>query len=172
MSSTRLIGPCTDKHNTNPQTSLDSFDPFTSIVMKIQFRQVVSVLMPMVVSAAVATAQFPTSALQVSSPDARTEVVVATVDGHLVYSVRRDGRALVLPSMLGFEFRGAPALRDSLRVTATSTKTYDSTWTQPWGEVARVRDHHNELRVSVAETSAPARKFDVVFRAFTDGLGF
>jgi alpha-glucosidase len=140
--------------------------------MKIQFRQVVSVLMPMVVSAAVATAQFPTSALQVSSPDARTEVVVATVDGHLVYSVRRDGRALVLPSMLGFEFRGAPALRDSLRVTGTSTKTYDSTWTQPWGEVARVRDHHNELRVSVAETSAPARKFDVVFRAFNDGLGF
>ena len=35
-----------------------------------------------------------------------------------------------------------------------------------------MRDHHNELRVSVVETAAPARKFDVVFRAFNDGIGF
>jgi alpha-glucosidase len=48
----------------------------------------------------------------------------------------------------------------------------DETWTQPWGEVARVRDHHNELRVSVAETAAPARQFAVAFRVFDDGVGF
>ena len=35
-----------------------------------------------------------------------------------------------------------------------------------------MRDHHNELRVSVVETTAPARRFDVVFRVFNDGVGF
>src|SRR4051812_2351511 len=110
--------------------------------------------------------------LTLVSPNGRTEVRVDVRDGHLMYSVTRDHRALILPSMLGFEFRGAPPLRDSLRVTGSSTGTYDSTWTQPWGEVAHVRDHHNELRVSVAETSAAGRHFDVVVRAFDDGIGF
>src|SRR5439155_8840863 len=42
----------------------------------------------------------------------------------------------------------------------------------PWGEVARVRDHHNELSVTFIETSSSARRFDVVFRLFNDGVGF
>src|SRR5512138_98124 len=112
------------------------------------------------------------SQLTLASPDARTEVRVEVRDGHLLYSVMRDHRALLLPSMLGFEFRGMPALRDSLRISGSSRSSYDSTWTQPWGEVARVRDHHNELRVSVLETRPPGRKFDVVARAFDDGIGF
>jgi alpha-glucosidase len=130
---------------------------------------------PLVLAASLAAMVVPARAqtqFTVASPDARTEVRLEIRDGHLVYSVTRDHRALILPSMLGFEFRGAPALRDSLRIVSTSTGTYDTTWTQPWGEVARVRDHHNELRAAVVETSAPGRKFDVVFRAFNDGIGF
>ena len=64
------------------------------------------------VIAQVGAAQAP---LTVSSPDARTEVRVEVRDGHVMYSVMRDRRALIMPSQLGFEFRGAPALRDSLR---------------------------------------------------------
>src|SRR5262245_13224104 len=100
--------------------------------------------------------------LTVSSPDARTQVRAEIRDGHLTYGVTRDRRTLILPSILGFEFRGTPPLRDSLRVTGTSARSYDSTWTQPWGEVARVREQYNELRVSVVESSTRARKFDVV----------
>src|SRR5207247_336101 len=99
---------------------------------------------------------------------------VAIRAGRLTCALERDGRALLLPSVLGFAFRGAPPLRDSLQVTDTARQTVDDTWTQPWGEVARVRDHHNELRVSVAETAAPppGRRFAVVFRVFNDGVGF
>src|SRR6476646_8590053 len=116
-----------------------------------------------------ATAQAP---LRVASPDGRTTVAVAIRNGHLTYDVRRDGRAIVTPSGLCFEFRGAPALRDSLRITGHAERTHDETWTQPWGEVARVRDHHNELRVEVEEAAAPNRHFSVFFRAFDDGVGF
>src|SRR5205085_9552714 len=56
--------------------------------------------------------------------------------------------------------------------TGSSSSAFDESWTQPWGEVARVRDQHNELRVSVEETSALHRRFDLVVRAFDDGVGF
>src|SRR6266705_2358034 len=110
--------------------------------------------------------------VRTASPDGRNQVTVETHDGRLYYSVQRDGRPLLMPSLLGFEFRAAPPLRDSLRIVDTTRQTVDETWTQPWGEVARVRDHHNELKVDIAETAAPNRRFSVVFRAFDDGLGF
>ncbi len=108
----------------------------------------------------------------VTSPDGRNQVTIQVDEGRLYYSLTRDGRALILPSLLGFEFRGAPPLRDSLRITDTTRDTHDETWTQPWGEVARVRDHHNELAVAVAETAAPNRRFTMRVRAFNDGVGF
>src|SRR5438552_14075617 len=108
----------------------------------------------------------------VASPDGRNRVTVEIREGRLYYGVQRDGRALLLPSLLGFEFRGAQPLRDALRVVDTARSTFDETWPQPWGEVTRVRDHHNELRVSVAEVAAPGRRFVVVFRVFNDGVGF
>ena len=119
-----------------------------------------------------ATAAIAQDTLSVASPDGRNKVGVAVNDGKLYYILSRDGRPLLLPSMLGFEFRGGPTLRDGLRITGSTRATFDQTWTQPWGEVSHVRDHHNELRVSVAETAAPGRKFDFVVRAFNDGIGF
>ena len=110
--------------------------------------------------------------VRVASPNGRNQVAVEIRDGRLYYSLTRDGRALILPSLLGFEFRGAPRLRDSLRITDTTRDSHDEWWTQPWGEVARVRDHHNELAVSVAETSIPNRRFTLRVRAFDDGVGF
>ena len=119
-----------------------------------------------------ATAAIAQDTLTLASPDGRNKVGVGVLDGRLFYTLSRDGRPLLHPSTLGFEFRGGPTLRDGLRITGNSRATFDQTWTQPWGEVSHVRDHHNELRVSVAETAAPGRKFDFVVRAFNDGIGF
>src|SRR5215470_12786044 len=83
--------------------------------------------------------------VSVASPDGRDTVTVQTHEGRLYYSVTRDGRPLMLPSMLGFAFKDAATLRDSLSITGSTRDTHDETWTQPWGEVKQVRDHHNEL---------------------------
>ena len=112
------------------------------------------------------------TAVRVASPNGRNAVTVELRDGALRYSVSRDGRLVVQPSALGFAFRGAAPLRDSLRITDTTRARVDETWTQPWGEQARVRDHHNELRVSVAERIAPSRRFTLAVRVFDDGVGF
>lgn len=109
---------------------------------------------------------------RVSSPDGRNQVTIEIRDGRLAWSLARDGRALILPSLLGFAFRGAPPLRDGLRLADSTRQSHDAWWTQPWGEVARVHDHHNELAVSVMETAAPNRRFVFRVRAFNDGIGF
>ena len=108
----------------------------------------------------------------VASPDGRNVISVEVRDGRLTYAVARDGRKVILPSRLGFAFRGAPALGDNVRLVDSVRASVDTTWTQPWGEVARVRDHHNELRVRASERGALARTFVVVFRAFDDGVAF
>jgi alpha-glucosidase len=123
-------------------------------------------------SALPATRASAQDTLSVASPDGRNRVGVTVHDGQLYYMLARDGRPLLLPSMLGFEFRNAPALRDGLRITGSARSSHDETWTQPWGEVERVRDHHNELRVAVTESAAPSRHFEFVVRAFNDGIGF
>src|SRR6266705_1359041 len=58
--------------------------------------------------------------VRTASPDGRNQVTIETHDGRLYYSVQRDGRPLLMPSLLGFEFRGAPPLRDSLRIVETA----------------------------------------------------
>jgi alpha-glucosidase len=137
--------------------------------IRVRYRSLVFLAAALSIGAQPIAGQAP---LTVSSPDSRTEVRFEVRDGHATYSVTRDRSPLILPSLLGFEFRGAPPLRDSLRVTGSSRQSCDSTWTQPWGEVSRVRDHHNELRISLAEAAPSARKLDVVFRVFNDGVGF
>ena len=122
-----------------------------------------------IASAGALPAQSP---LRVASPDGKNEVMLDSTGGELRYSLRRDGQLVLMPSRLGFTFRGAPALRDSLRVVGTARRSYDTTFALPWGEVARVREHYNELRVHVAERTAPRRQFAVVVRAFDDGIGF
>jgi alpha-glucosidase len=110
--------------------------------------------------------------LTVSSPDGRTQVTVAVDSGTLRYAVRHAGANVVMPSRLGFAFRNGASLGDSLRIVDSRRASYDSTWTQPWGEVRTVRDHHNQLQVDVAESKASGRRFSVTFRVFDDGVGF
>jgi alpha-glucosidase len=122
-----------------------------------------------VACAPAACAQEP---LRVTSPDGRNVVTVEVVDGGLFYGLHRDGVAVLLPSRLGLAFREGGALRERLRIIGSERSSRDEVWRQPWGEVATVRDHHNELRVSVAETAGPGRRFEVAFRVFDDGIGF
>jgi alpha-glucosidase len=110
--------------------------------------------------------------LRVASPDGRNVVTISVRQGTLWYSVDRQGQPLLLPSRLGFDFRGAPPLGDSLALVDSARTKVDESWTQPWGEVARVRDQHNELRVTAEETTSRHRRFVVAFRAFDDGVGF
>src|SRR5438128_11311801 len=84
--------------------------------------------------AGIAAAQ---AVVRVTSPDGRNQVTFQIKDGRAYYDLQRDGRALVLRSLLGFEFKRASPLRDRLGITDTTPDTHDEPVNQPSGEVAR-----------------------------------
>ena len=115
----------------------------------------------------------PTTVASLASPGAVLTVDVALdEEGRPLYSVSRKGALVIAPSRLGFLLTDAPKLERKFTLTSKAARSADETWEQPWGERRFVRDHYNELRVRLTETSELRRSFDVVFRAYDDGVGF
>lgn len=112
------------------------------------------------------------AAESVSSPDGRITVTFILEDGVPAYKVDRDGQPVILPSKMGFTFKEAAPLHQDLRIVKVKKNAFDETWTQPWGEVKNIRNHYQELRVELEETTSSPREMTVVFRVFDDGLGF
>jgi alpha-glucosidase len=107
-----------------------------------------------------------------TSPDNRIQVSLEIDEGRPCYQVAFSGRPVILSSALGFEFVEQPPLREGFVIAAVDTQSVDETWLQPWGEQRQIRNHYNELRVTLRESEAPGRSLVVVFRAFDDGVGF
>lgn len=116
-------------------------------------------------------ADTPKSA-SVESPGRILKVVLSVDEGRVAYRVERFGQPLIADSRLGFLLRGAEKLERNLELAAQSTRSVDETWEQPWGESRFVRNHFNELQVTLVEQAPRERRFDVVFRVYDDGLGF
>ena len=117
-------------------------------------------------------APVPDNGSHVSSPDGRIQVTFVLEDGVPYYAVSRSGEDVIKPSKLGFIFKDAEPLNQNLTVVESKLDSLDETWTQPWGEVEEIRNHYNELRVDLEETTEAHRKMTVVFRVYDDGLGF
>lgn len=75
-------------------------------------------------------------------------------------------------SYLGFHLNQAARLEGDFEVIADVQTRFDETWEQPWGEQQFIRNHYNELKVSLQEKHALKRKLDIVFRVYDDGFGF
>jgi alpha-glucosidase len=110
--------------------------------------------------------------LSVASPSGDVTVEFLLEDGSPHYSVDHRARSVIRPSRLGFRLKDAEPLDEAFRVATSSRRSVDETWEQPWGEVRRVRNHFNELRVELVEETPAARRMNVVFRVFDDGVGF
>mgnify|MGYP000166965719 FL=1 len=62
-------------------------------------------------------------------------------------------------------------LSEGMKVVGTEFSAADETWTQPWGENKSIRNHYNELAVTLNQP-ANDRFIIIRFRLFNDGLGF
>lgn len=107
----------------------------------------------------------------VESPGKILKVTLQVDGGTVRYQVLRLGDTVVDASKLGFELRDGRLDRD-FEITGSSTRRFDETWEQPWGERRLTRNHYNELTVSLRQTTGDRRRLDVVFRVFDDGVGF
>jgi alpha-glucosidase len=110
---------------------------------------------------------------KISSPGKISELVFElTASGQPQYRFLSNGKSVIEPSLLGFEFQEIKKMTDGFEVVSTEEKTADQTWEQPWGEFKKVRDNHTEMIVHLKESAGEERLVDIIFRVFDDGLGF
>lgn len=113
------------------------------------------------------------STLTVSSPDTSNTVnFILSDDGRPGYLVLHNQETVIDTSYMSFEFKDLPDLGSNFEILNTASSSTDETWDMPWGEQLEVWNHYNELIVSLQERSEPARKLNIHFRAFDDGVGF
>ena len=142
--------------------------------------------------------KMPADAVVLRSPDGQLELKFAVVDGVPEYTLDRAGKAVVLPSRLGYDLLDAKEdLDGGFTLTGTSFGSLDETWEPVWGEEASIRNNYNELLVTLEQKPEGARAaqsgvsvtdpeytgdlgnpsgkgnvMQVRFRLYDDGLGF
>lgn len=110
---------------------------------------------------------------KIKSPGKNNELVFdLTKTGQPQYRFSSNGKPVIEPSLMGFEFQELKKMTDGFKVINTEQHTVNETWEQPWGEFRKVKDNHNELIVHLKEEKGDQRLVDIIFRVFDDGLGF
>ena len=141
--------------------------------------------------------KMPADAIVLRSPDGQLELQFAVVNGVPEYTLDRAGKAVVLPSRLGYTLLDRENLDGGFTLTDSAFNSFDETWEPVWGEEASIRNHYNELLVTLEQTPEAAREaqrgvsvtdpeytgdlgnpygkgavMQVRFRLYDDGLGF
>ncbi len=128
------------------------------------------------------------------SPDGNMEMTFhLTAAGTPQYALDYGDQQVILPSNLGFEFRGVLKAQkliyntdgtiskedrepeyqfcEGFVVESIETAAFDETWEPVWGEESQIRNNYNELLVNLVQ-SATEKKMSIRFRLYDDGLGF
>lgn len=87
------------------------------------------------------------------------------------YALSYKQKQVIKTSRLGLELKDDPGLMDGFTLAAADTSTFDETWTPVWGEESKIRNHYNELLVTL-DQKVRKRQLKVRFRVFDDGVGF
>ena len=141
--------------------------------------------------------KMPADAIVLRSPDGQLELKFAVVNGVPEYTLDHAGKAVVLPSRLGFSLLDRDDLDGGFTLTDSAFNSFDETWEPVWGEEASIRNHYNELFVTLEQKPEAARAaqsgvsvtdpeysgdlgnpygkgavMQVRFRLYDDGLGF
>ena len=134
------------------------------------------VLLTAIVPAAVLAAE----PLTVTSPDGNVSVTFELKSKpqpylpgeRAYYRVSYQGQAVLQDSPLGLDFKGGRPLDQDLEVAGSARQSRDESWENRFGARRNIRDHYNELTVSLRERRAPGRRIEVVFRAYDEGAAF
>ena len=117
------------------------------------------------------------------SPDGQLELTFTVQDGVPYYALNRNGKPVVLPSKMGFTLEWRDDLAHAFVLKETKYSTFDETWEPVWGEEAHIRNHYNEMLVTLEQPAGAVESADgrsktiatvmqIRFRLYDDGLGF
>lgn len=120
------------------------------------------------------------AAQTVCSPNGAISVSFSLADGgRPTYEMTYKGRPVVKPSHLGLELAkdkhatkgfAETSLMDGFTESHSEVSSFDETWKPVWGETATIRNHYNELLVSLSQDHT-GRQMNIRFRVYDDGMG-
>ena len=121
--------------------------------------------------------------ITLQSPDKQLQLKFELRDGIPYYSLDRAGKPVVLPSKMGFTLEWRDDLAHAFLLKDKAFNSFDETWEPVWGEEAQIRNHYNELLVTLEQpvgsvesadgsTKKKATVMQIRFRLYDDGLGF
>ena len=127
-----------------------------------------SVILLLIFICALASAQ----TVSVNSPDSKIVVSVSN-DEKLGYSVTCNGRSVINPSQLGFEFKDEPAMTGDFTIVDQSVRRFNETWIPVVkSKHAAIVNNYNELQLTLKEKSGAMRQMELFVRAYNDGAAF
>ena len=110
-------------------------------------------------------------AVELKSPDGNLVLQAEVKNGRPVYALNYKQRPVIKPSYLGLELKNDKDLMSGFSVAGEQISTFDETWQPVWGEVKNIRNHYNELELTLKQAET-GRTMIIRFRLFNDGLGF
>lgn len=139
--------------------------------------------LPMLANHYPQTPAMPADALTLQSPDGQLNLQFAVVNGQPQYALSRAGKPVVLPSRMGFTLEWRDDLAHAFVLKDKAYSTFDETWEPVWGEESQIRNHYNELLVTLEQPVGTVESMDgstkkkatvmrIRFRLYDDGLGF
>ncbi|NPA35849.1 MAG: glycoside hydrolase family 97 protein [Chlorobi bacterium] len=108
---------------------------------------------------------------KIQSPDGNFILEFSVESGTPVYQLFYKGKTIIDKSKLGFELKDTESLLSDFELIGSDTSSFDETWKPVWGEESEIRNHYNELLVTLNQTTTD-RKMLIRFRLFNTGLGF
>jgi alpha-glucosidase len=91
------------------------------------------------------------------------------IKGGMFWKVDHKGKTVMEDSQLGFTLQDAPSLEAGFEIIGIEQTEHDSTWEPVCGEQAEIRDHYNQLQVTVEDHQSPPRRLILTFRAYDEG---
>ena len=115
-----------------------------------------------------------------ASPNGKVVVRFGIDNGRPYYTVQYDTKDVIKKSFLGLELakdkhasKGMKetSLMDGFELMQTIKTSHDDTWKPVWGETDEIRNHYNEMTVSLLQAKSN-RNIKICFRVYDDGVGF
>lgn len=113
------------------------------------------------------------NAQQLKSPNGNLTMTFALLtDGTPAYQLTYKTKEVIKNSKLGLELKNdKKSLLNDFSIIDTKTASFDENWTPVWGEVKTIRNHYNELALTLSQKETN-RQLIIRFRLFDEGLGF
>lgn len=113
------------------------------------------------------------TAQELKSPNGNFKMIFALEnDGTPTYQLFMNNKEIIKKSKLGLALqKDKKSLLDSFKLVNEVRNTFDETWKPVWGEETAIRNHYNELALTLKQNETD-RNIIIRFRLFNDGLGF